>query len=141
MMLALTLGCGGTEDRWTAKRPKTVPAAGIVTQKGKPLSRVLVMCRPEGGDQGCSGMSDENGYFELMTFNPDPGAVPGKYLVAVQSSQQPEEYAEDVPRAKGEKFIKPTPPLPTKFAIFETSGLTIEIPAAGSKELKVDLPE
>jgi hypothetical protein len=139
-LLALAaMGCSGGAK--PTNRPKTVNASGVVSQKGKPLASVIVMCKPETGDIACSGMSDENGNFSLSAFNPDPGAVPGKYTVAVQSTQQPQEHAEDV---MVDRKIKPkpqAPPLPVKYASFETSGLKIEVPSEGTSSLKVDLPD
>jgi hypothetical protein len=132
-------GCSGGEKK--PDRPKTVNASGVVSQKGHPLSMVLLMCKPESGTVACSAISDENGRFSLMAFNPDPGAVPGKYKVAVMSTQQPQEHAEDVIIERKLKPKPQAPPLPAKFSKFETSGLTIEIPAEGTADLKVDLPE
>ena len=134
-------GCSGASDKLKAARPKTVTAQGIVTRKGQPLSRVLVMCRPVGGQHGCSGLSDGGGRFELMAFNPDPGAVPGKYEVSLQTTVQAvEEPPEDVVLPKGQKPPPvPTPELPTKYASYETAKLILEIPAYGSRELKIDL--
>jgi hypothetical protein len=132
-------GCSSEEKK--PDRPKTVNASGVVSQKGHPLSVVLVMCQPESGGVACSAISDEKGKFSLMSFNPDPGAVPGKYKVAVLSTQQPQEHAEDVLLERNIKPKQQTPPLPVKYSKFETSGLTIEIPAEGTVELKVDLPE
>lgn len=138
-MLAL-MGCSGSSGP-AANRPKTVAASGTVSQKGRPLSLVLVMCRPEVGDVACSGMSDEEGRFVLSAFNPTPGAVPGKYKVSVLSSQQPQEHAEDVIVDRKIKPQRQAPPLPLKYASFDTSGLTLEVPGEGTSALKVDLTE
>jgi hypothetical protein len=139
VMATILSGCSGNPK--TADRPKTVNASGVVSQKGRPLSLVLVMCQPESGSVACSAMSDENGRFSLSAFNPDPGAVPGKYKVAVLSTQQPQEHAEDVIIERKLKPKPQAPPLPVKYSKFETSGLTIEIPGEGTADLKVDLTE
>jgi hypothetical protein len=140
------IGCGSGTDKYKAQRPKTVTAQGVLTRKGKPLSRVVVMCRPVEGKYACAAMTDESGRFSLTTFNPDPGAVPGSYQVSLQTSVQQDEVAvaeppEDVVLPARPKPPKPTPSLPTKYAAYETSQLTLVIPPEGSRELKIDLPD
>jgi len=145
LFAVLAAGCGsGSSDKLKEERPQTVTAKGVITRKGQPLSRVLVMCKPIDGKYGCASLTDESGRFNLTTFNPDPGAVPGKYEVSVQTTVQQQQVAEppeDVVIPPGQKPPVPTPELPSKFASYETAQLTLEIPAGGSSDLKIELPE
>jgi hypothetical protein len=135
------LGCGGS-DRSKAKRPKVVPADGVITYQGKPLDGATIVLSPTGdGKTGASAMSDVEGKFQLSAFPPDMGAVPGEYKVGVSKQSvvvmpepPPGMHAEDMPRPP-----KPKALIPDKFANPEKSGLKTTVPEAGSTELKIEL--
>jgi hypothetical protein len=137
------LGCGGS-DSSKANRPKVVPADGLVTYQGKPLEGATIVLSPTGeGKHGASAMSDANGQFQLSTFPPDLGAVPGDYKVAVSKQSvvvipepPPGMHAEDMPRPP-----KPKALIPDKFANPEKSGLTTNIPEAGKTDIQIELKD
>jgi hypothetical protein len=74
---ALATGCG-----------KTAAVKGRVTLDGKPVSAATVLFVPEDGDAGrpASGMTDGDGYFQLTTYRPDDGALPGAYRIVVSKT-------------------------------------------------------
>ena len=75
----LLLGC-------TPGYPETSPVHGTVTLDGKPLEGGTVQFFSSQG-QTASGEIDADGNYRLTTFQPDDGAVPGAYRVAVQPPQ------------------------------------------------------
>jgi hypothetical protein len=81
--LFLLLGCSGSG--------KPIPVKGTVTFDDRPLPRASVVFftqEPEGRD--ANGFTDAQGVFQLTTFRPNDGALPGKYKVVVQYSEEPE---------------------------------------------------
>lgn len=71
-------GCGGSD------KPDTVPVSGKVTLDGVPVEGASVMFRPEGPGRPGTAMTDANGMYSLSSYGePNDGAVPGEYTVAV----------------------------------------------------------
>jgi hypothetical protein len=70
-------GCGG--------QGKPVKVNGVITLDGKPLPGATVTFLPaaEGG-RSASGLTEANGSFNLTTFKPGDGALPGEYKITVQ---------------------------------------------------------
>lgn len=140
--MALLAGCGNGGDKFKAKRPKTVPAAGKLTMQGRPLAEALVVLSPV-DQNGVAAMArtDDEGGFILMAFPPDEGAVPGKYEVAVSmpvastdAPLTPENHDAPPPKPK-----KPVSLIPDKYQNAKTSGITVTVEEAGSPELKIEL--
>jgi hypothetical protein len=69
-------GCG-------SDYPETVVVRGLVTVGGKPLKNARIIFFPENGNQASGEVVD--GHYELRTFAPSDGAVPGKYRVTVSA--------------------------------------------------------
>jgi hypothetical protein len=67
-------GCGG---------PKPVPVKGSVTLDGQLVDNAQVLFTPVEGNKVASGVTKEDGTFELTTEKPGDGAVPGDYKVTV----------------------------------------------------------
>jgi len=132
------LGCGG-EDPWKKNRPKTVPASGTVTLNGKPLVDAQVVLVPTTGSTGCSGKSGDKGTFELAAFAPDPGVVPGSYKVMIVKSEFPNSPDPNAPENNKALYAKLL--VPKKYTDPETSGLSVDIPEAGKKDIKFELKE
>jgi hypothetical protein len=134
-LLPIAFGCGDSGPR--ANIESTVTAEGVVTFEGTPLEFYQVNFQPE-GHRVASGVTDAAGKFALGTNGPGDGAVPGKHKVAVIYVGPPNTD----PAAGMNDFKPPSPPkvkIPAKYNRVETSGITVEVPAGGSKELKVDL--
>jgi hypothetical protein len=154
-MLLGVSGCGG--DPHLADRPQTAPVTGQVTYNGNPVEGATVTFRPAGagvpgalgsGDgQGAVGQTDSNGRFQLTTFSPNDGAVPGQYQVSIRKldkAEQPEVFDEDDPRYDPDVGTEETAPpkhlLPEKYANPQTSGLT-ETVSDGENEFQFDLTD
>jgi hypothetical protein len=72
-------GCGGSG---------TVKVRGTVTLDGKPLRGAVVTFVPSGEKgRAASGATQADGSFQLTTFKPDDGALPGDYKVTVRFDQ------------------------------------------------------
>src|SRR5579863_8429677 len=88
VMALVVFGCGQQTDRWKDARPETAPASGVVTFQGEPLEGAVVVFQPTAPDGiGASALTDGEGKFELQTFPPDFGAVPGKYVVCITKTE------------------------------------------------------
>lgn len=128
LVLVWIVGCG-------ASAPTTVKVSGVVKFDGKPLTKGRITFLPQattGGElnRPATGTIDEAGHYELSTFKPGDGALPGKYQVAVVSnSAEPslEEMTE-----QGAKIISA---IPGGYNSPATSGLTATIDAGGAVTL------
>src|SRR5215469_13536013 len=79
--LLYVLGCS---DDGMAKR---YPVSGTVKYNGQPVAKARINFTPKGaGHQGASGMV-ENGSFTLTTLSPGDGALPGEYVVTVDTRE------------------------------------------------------
>jgi hypothetical protein len=134
----LVPGCGSGEDKWVKERPKTVPAKGVLTLDGKPLDAAQVVLVGAGeGASGGSGLSDAEGKFELSTFPPAKGIVPGSYRVMIVKSNVPEtqDTSEEVYTPPATATIL----VPVKYTTPDTSNLTIDVPESGKEDIKLEL--
>lgn len=132
-VLLVTSGCGMQKDRWLAARPATALARGEVTFQGKPLDGAIVVFQPIApGGIGASAVTDLQGRFELSTFPPKTGAVPGRYTVSVMKTAMPSEVAghEDDPSP-----IQAISLIPEKYAVPTMSELSANIPEDGTEDL------
>jgi hypothetical protein len=111
----LAPGCGSS----SAEPPTgaTVPVKGVVTYKGKPLTRGTVVFEPDSGREAHGGIQPD-GSFVLTTFVADDGAMPGTHRVAVTGL--------------------PKNVLPLKFQNVGSSGVEMEV-AAGKADYAIDL--
>jgi hypothetical protein len=131
------IGCGGRG---------TTPVQGVVTLDGTPVAGATVLFMPDGQDgrRPASGFTSSDGTFRLTTYEPDDGALPGKYRVVIQKTEAAkdpgaaERSALDRARAKIEeesqqKHRKPT--LPEAYAKFDTTPLRWSVPVTGAVTL------
>ena len=142
-LCVVAAGCGGGDDAFKKARPKTVSSTGTITFNGEPLkfASIVLESQVEGG-VAALGRSDGEGHFYVNAFPPDPGAVPGTYRVSVTKTEAPKQNTYDANSHDApveEESAAPLSLIPLKFAEFDTSGLTIEIPAEGSETLALDL--
>lgn len=78
----LTLsGCGSQP---VDLRPKRVPVSGTVRYKNELVEGATIVFHPEEHPHAAAGKTLEGGQFRLRTFDPDDGAVPGKFKVSVR---------------------------------------------------------
>lgn len=150
----LLAGCGPSSN--------TVPAEGVLTVDGKPADGVAITVHYGDGNTAV-GVTHDQGKFELSYLGAQ-GAAPGTKLktslrkdagagVSVKMDTPPtgppdpfeaamknmnagKEMAE---KAKNMKGPAQTNELPPKFASPDTSGITVDIPPGGKKDLKIDI--
>lgn len=141
MFITLTIvGCGA-EPGPVAKDEPSVPASGVVLFKGKPLPEYRVVVMPVDGRRPAMGATDAEGKFALGTNKPGDGAPAGSSKVGIVWAG-PEQVGEAVDQSAIDdpaKMPKPKVVIPAKYANPETSGLTVDIPAGGTSDLKFDL--
>jgi hypothetical protein len=120
---------------------KVVPAEGTLTYQGRPLEGYQVTLLPTDGRRPAVGVSDAQGRFRLGTNTEGDGAPPGKHPAAIvwipprPAGEPGQEVIIDNPA----QLPKPKVKIPDKYGDPKTSGLEIEIPPGGTKELKIDL--
>lgn len=118
---ALLTGCGGSGE----ELPDTAPVRGKVTYNGKPLPGGTVMFHPQQEGQGnpATGDIQEDGTYELTTYNTKDGAVLGPHKVTVQvfPGQRgfPEHPLAGLPGAEDQI----PSPIPEKYTSVETTDL------------------
>lgn len=149
-LLAGLVSLSGCESK--PDNPPTFPVTGTVTYKGNPVPNATVSLSPlDMNIQGASGTTDENGKFEVMTFEPGDGAMPGEYQVRVSAyelvaepteaaaSEEPLTLEDEEAMYDGQEDVEPSQNLlPKKYENAATSGLTHTVPEAAS-ELILDL--
>jgi hypothetical protein len=112
---------------------------GVVTLDGKPVDGANVVLKPAGdGMTGAWGATNPSGHFSLRAYEVKEGAIPGEYKVQVSKTIE-----EKVPGAKGSVDggdpVRYGFGVPKKYTGFETSGLTVSIPDAGKRDIKLEL--
>ncbi len=123
---ALVAGCGD-------ERPDTLPAGGMVTYNGQPVAEARVMFMVEGG-RPASGMTNSEGRFELMTFEPGDGALPGEHKVTVTKKETVVDPAKpDDPYAPMRDL------LPARYGNPTKSDLSAKVEAGGENDFTFDL--
>ena len=129
------VGCGSSEPR--GEIVETVPASGIVTLGGKPLENCQVNFYPVDGGRPASATTNANGEFTLGTNDSEDGAAAGLHKVAF--IYNPPEYAGEPGKEEVIPGFAPEIQFAATYADPETSGVTQEIPAEGTSEIKIDL--
>jgi hypothetical protein len=125
-------GCSGGTNK-----EQTVAVRGVLTHRGQPLSYYSITLAPVEGKRGAAGETDEQGHFVLGTNSEGDGAAPGKHKVGIAYLGLP------ASRPDGQNnFAAPQPKvkLAPKYTSPETSGLTVDVPPAGSSDLKIEVP-
>jgi hypothetical protein len=121
------LGCGKSDP----DALPTVPAAGTVTYKGKPVESGSIQFVPTKGRPASGTIKDGN--FILSTYKEEDGAIPGTHLVGVTSTK-------DIPSKNPGADPKVVFLVPANFSDYSSSGLSVEVPAEGSVSLKIEIP-
>lgn len=114
------------------------PVSGTVTINGQPLQGATLNFLSADGSRSAVGETDARGRYELTTFAPGDGAVPGEYRVAImkyelmvdgapiQSDEPPDDRPGDDPFAGGPD-PEPVNVLPEQYANIASSGLTATV--------------
>ena len=120
LLLLGTIGCGSSLR----------PARGTVTYAdGSPVTEGFVVFESKDQEKPITARGEirSDGTFELGTFKPGDGAMPGKYRALVAPKFDPN--AVDKPAKK--------PPIHPRYAEFKTSGLEFDVTAAGPNEFPI----
>ncbi len=134
LAIALVAHASGCSD---VKLEKVVPVAGVLKYQGKPLEGYHITFQPVEKDrQGAGGDTDASGAFKMGTNKPGDGAAVGKHRVGVTFNSQ---VTEGEPGKETFKTLTPKVKLPTKFEDPSTSGVEVDIPAAGNTALEIEL--
>ena len=106
--IALLSGCGDG-------RAKRVSVSGTVTIDGTPLAFGTVTFMPDSTASRAGGGSlDKNGVFQVSSFTPNDGLMPGKYSVMILAIEPINQTSQRWHA-------------PKKYSVTKTSGLTCEI--------------
>jgi hypothetical protein len=131
--LLLAGGCGPD----TSHLPATVPAKGTVLLDGAPIAGAQVILVPaDGATNGAYGATDDQGRFSLRAFDEKEGAVPGTYKAQVSKTVMVKLEGPDL---DGGDPVRYEMAVPAKYTGAETSGLRVDIPAAGKEDIKLEL--
>ena len=115
------VGCSGE----VINRPAPVQVTGIVMHNGSPVEGANVIFQPAGHSYAATGRTDAMGTFKLTAFDPEDGAVPGEYKVAILKSEVTSTGggdSDDSPKTTKEKQL-----LPVKYARADGSGLVASV--------------
>ncbi len=113
LLLHLT-GCGGPSDQ-----PDLGQVTGTITLDGDPLPRTSVMFQPENG-RPATGITDEEGHYELTYIRETKGTKIGKNLVQIGGIEESEDEedavafdadGEPITQASAQPIIKPKIPV------------------------------
>ncbi|HWL08015.1 MAG TPA: hypothetical protein VNQ76_06415 [Planctomicrobium sp.] len=137
VFIVMSAGCGGSRSK--GDRPATVRARGVVTYQGEPVTDAVVVFQPSTqGGFAASALTDQKGEFDLKTFPPDSGAVPGMYAVAILKVSQEDIYSEETQKASVARLRSL---IPSQYSNASKSGLNVEIPPKGTEQLVFDLKD
>jgi len=121
-VLMTLAGCG-------REGPETVSVSGIVTLDGNPVAGASVMFMPQSAGRPATGLTDEEGRFQLTTFGDEDGALVGLHRVTVTLIKTTGFLADKdglsgglAPEGAREEWI-----VPQRYSNPETSGLTAEV--------------
>jgi hypothetical protein len=141
VLVLMLSGCAEAVDPWKAKRPATVPAKGMITYKDQPLSEAVLVFYPTAPQGiGASALTDKDGNFDIKTFPPTSGIVPGSYTVSVMKVEDPKGTvppSSDAPVAE----IKQVSVIPVKYNTPAKSGLTVEVKPDGNDNILLQLKD
>ena len=141
--ILILAGCGGSDP----DRPETVSATGTITFHGEPVEGATVTFVVESGEgRGATATTDDSGQFELTTFEPGDGAIPGNYKVKISKTVPEGALSQEEADAYAEKGQAPPPirakeHLPTTYKDANLSGLTAEVKEDGENDFPFNLTE
>jgi hypothetical protein len=94
MLAFIAVGCGGPSDF-----PEIAPVTGTVTMDGQPVPNAIVTFQPLEAGRPSYARTDENGRYEMIYTNDNPGARLGKHLVMI-STQSDGDEDQNIPRSR-----------------------------------------
>ena len=131
LALLCLLGCGGGATTYSAGGRVTYPD-GSPVEGGAVEFRSLETEKPV----GARGVIQADGTFQLTTYEPEDGAVPGRHQVLIVSKRPSRDEWVALQRAGKLKAVHP------KYQRFDSSGLELTVtenPAENDFQITVDL--
>ena len=80
LMAATLLAFGGCQSN---EHPELRPAGGVVTYKGEPVAGATVAFHHDDAARLATGTTDEEGLFQLTSYERNDGAIPGEHRVVI----------------------------------------------------------
>ena len=132
------------------KHPPTIRVTGTVKYHGQPLAGAAVSFFT-GAGRAASGITDDQGRFQLSTFGPNDGALAGKHTVTI--TKRVKVASEKVSGAfhveKGMSHLDPKHPaevmianfLPERYGDFQHTSLSADVSAAGRNDFTFELAD
>ncbi|MDR1491768.1 MAG: carboxypeptidase-like regulatory domain-containing protein [Planctomycetaceae bacterium] len=140
LIFACLIGCKKTDPR----KAGLVSASGTITYNGSPLDGATIVFMPkESAKQGAGALSDASGKFALTTVSDNDGAYSGEYTVYIlkeEPLQISDAEALEYSR-QGKTPPKPKSLIPVKYTNPDQPLINFTIPAAGEKNLIIELKD
>lgn len=124
----MALGCGSGSEF-----PETLPVSGKVTYKGQPVPKGTITFQPDQG-QVATAPIQPDGSYQLSTFAPNDGALPGHHKVMVLAN----DGADNMMPGSSPGYKTPKDLVPKKYSSLATSGLAADV-IKDKKEYNFDL--
>jgi hypothetical protein len=134
LLATAVIGCSSADDG----KVTLVPTEGKVLAKGAPAAGARVVLYPKDPALQASGMptpaatTEEDGSFQLMSYEPGDGAPVGEYTVTVT-------WREEVPEGMSLDTFNPKDRLLGRYASPDKSGLEVTVPEGGGTLPVIDL--
>ncbi|MHB8898523.1 MAG: carboxypeptidase-like regulatory domain-containing protein [Thermoguttaceae bacterium] len=146
--LSVVMGLVGCTQEMRREGPEMVKVSGVVTLDGEPLEGAHIRFSPEVTGPAAFAVTDQRGRYELRTFDPGDGAIPGKYGISVtkevteggkefESQTEMEAYLEQHGKNASQRTTRSV--VPEKYSSKSSSGLTAEINLAKDNRFNLDL--
>ena len=113
--------------------PSVVPVTGKVLYNGEPLPFGIVMFQPEKG-QAAQGEIQSDGSFQLSTYGPNDGAVPGHHKVSVRCFSTQKAGADGGDAGAPGRLL-----IPQQYTRFGMSGLSADVKAGSTEPIVLEL--
>ncbi len=145
-VLSVLVGVAGCTQATRREGPELVKVTGMVSLDGQPLEGAHIRFSPESKGPAAFAISDKRGRFELRTFDPGDGAVPGKYAISVtkdvteggmefDNEAAMEAYLKEHGRNSSKRTTVRV--LPEKYSSRKTSGLSAEVNVAKNNYVEI----
>lgn len=116
-----------------SQTPAVVPVTGMVLYNGAPLPFGIVMFQPEKG-QAAQGEIQPDGSFQLSTYGPNDGAVPGHHKVSVRCFSNQKAGADGGDAGAPGRLL-----IPQQYTRFGMSGLSADVVAGSTEPIVLEL--
>jgi hypothetical protein len=142
-------GCGNN-----SKRPPLGTVRGKITYNGAPVKNVMVTFLGDGAPRMAKGTTDDNGDYQLTSYEENDGAMIGSHIVTVMPMGEFDEAAAVVPKdydamnesldnarqlsAQQMEQLQKKPPVPVKYTDRSTTDLRKEV-KAGENVINLEL--